>query len=77
MRNLETHKRAIEDDARALITDPAFWASANSRTDFYPLINAEFSAAGCIDAPEWMPAGSCGQWAHAGMYAGMIVTNRG
>lgn len=72
-------KKHLTEDADSLcvMCDPRFIACVNSRTDFYPIANADFSVSGCIDAPEWMPAGSCGQWAHAPMHAGLTLINRG
>lgn len=71
------HQYAIEHDSRIMLTHEASFVCAMSRAAYFPLSEADFSASGCIDAPMWIPAGSCGQWFHSAGHVGMIVMARG
>lgn len=71
------HAAAVACDAVILMTHERMHVAAVSRAAYYPGPDADYSASGCIDAPAWIPAGSCGLWRHSGGdAAGMLVIPR-
>lgn len=70
------HAYNIETDSRIMLAQSASHACAVSRTGYFPMVNADFSASGCLDAPDWVPAGSCAQWFHNSGHVGMAVVCR-
>lgn len=73
---MNRHQRNIEVDCQILLRHTRDYAAAMSRGTYFPLDDADFGASGCLDAPEWIPAGYCGMWFHNAGHVGMIVLNR-
>lgn len=67
------HRELIEQDSYAILIDRQLCASMMMCRHFWR--DESFSGQGCLDAPEWMPAGSCGYWGH-NLNAGMLVVQR-
>lgn len=73
-----SHRFNVETDSEAMRDQSWTHAAAITRMDYYRPGpgSGDFSASGCIDAPEFMPAGACGAWGDRYGYSGMLVIPR-